>query len=185
MKVLELGAYDAILGYDWLKPHSPMNCHLENRTMEFEDEGRKILLKGVQPQKEVLEEVSVDKVVKWSQRNDIWAVAGLEALQEPTPQPESNDVQQLLESFTDVFQEPKTLPHYRFYDHTVPLIPGSTPVNSRPYKYSPQHKDEIEKQIKDMLAAGLIEQSASPFASPILLVLKKMAPSISLCIIED
>lgn len=27
MKVLELGAYDAILGYDWLSAHSPMLCH--------------------------------------------------------------------------------------------------------------------------------------------------------------
>jgi hypothetical protein len=27
MQVLDLGAYDAILGYDWLKPHSPMFCN--------------------------------------------------------------------------------------------------------------------------------------------------------------
>ena len=27
MKVLPLGSYDAILGYDWLSTHSPMNCN--------------------------------------------------------------------------------------------------------------------------------------------------------------
>jgi hypothetical protein len=27
MKVLNLGAFDAILGYDWLTTNSPMNCH--------------------------------------------------------------------------------------------------------------------------------------------------------------
>lgn len=27
MRVLDMGAFDAILGYDWLKTHSPMNCH--------------------------------------------------------------------------------------------------------------------------------------------------------------
>lgn len=27
MQVLDLGGYDAILGYDWLKLHSPMTCH--------------------------------------------------------------------------------------------------------------------------------------------------------------
>jgi hypothetical protein len=37
MRVLHLEAYDAILGYDWLKAHSPMKCHWEERTMEFED----------------------------------------------------------------------------------------------------------------------------------------------------
>jgi hypothetical protein len=27
MRILPLGTYDAILGYDWLKAHSPMTCH--------------------------------------------------------------------------------------------------------------------------------------------------------------
>lgn len=30
MNVLDLGAFDAILGFDWLKAHSPMTCHWEN-----------------------------------------------------------------------------------------------------------------------------------------------------------
>lgn len=29
MKVLDMSAYDAILGFDWLKSNSPMNCHWE------------------------------------------------------------------------------------------------------------------------------------------------------------
>ena len=47
------------------------------------------------------------------------------------------------------------------------------PVNSRPYRYSPQHKDEIERQVKEMLTAGLVVPSTSPFASPVLLIQKK------------
>jgi hypothetical protein len=35
IKVLPLRAYDAILGYDWLKPHSPMTGHWDNRTMSI------------------------------------------------------------------------------------------------------------------------------------------------------
>lgn len=54
-------------------------------------------------------------------------------------------------------------------------------MNSKPYKYSPQHKDEIEKQVKQLLSDGWIAQSCSPFASPILLVLKKDG-SWSFCI---
>lgn len=38
MRVLNLGAYDAILGFDWLKQHSPMHCHWESKTLEFRDE---------------------------------------------------------------------------------------------------------------------------------------------------
>jgi hypothetical protein len=46
-------------------------------------------------------------------------------------------------------------------------------VNSRPYRYSPHHKTEIEKQVSELLVAGSIVPSVSPFASPVLLVQKK------------
>lgn len=46
-------------------------------------------------------------------------------------------------------------------------------MNSRPYQYSPLHKDEIKKQVKELLASGMIVPSNSPFASPVLLVQKK------------
>lgn len=59
------------------------------------------------------------------------------------------------------------------HDHTIPLKPDAIPVNTRPYRYSPLHKDEIEKQVKELLFYGFITHSSSPFASPVLLVQKK------------
>jgi hypothetical protein len=53
------------------------------------------------------------------------------------------------------------------------LLPGAKPVNVKPYRYSPQQKTEIEKQVQEMLAVGLIQHSTSPFASPVILVKKK------------
>jgi hypothetical protein len=53
------------------------------------------------------------------------------------------------------------------------LLPDTTQVNSRPYRYSPLQKDEIEKQVQTMLESGLIAKSVSPFASLVLLVKKK------------
>lgn len=46
-------------------------------------------------------------------------------------------------------------------------------MNARPYRYSPLHKDEIERQVKELLTTGFITTSNSPFASPVLLVQKK------------
>jgi hypothetical protein len=53
------------------------------------------------------------------------------------------------------------------------LLPRAQPFRIRPYRYNPFQKDEIEHQIVDLLQKGLIQQSTSPFASPVLLVKKK------------
>lgn len=55
----------------------------------------------------------------------------------------------------------------------ISLLPDSAPFNVRSYRYNRQQEDEIEKQLTEMLASGLIKPSMSPFASPILLVRKK------------
>jgi len=75
--------------------------------------------------------------------------------------------------YKDVFTDPKLLPPQRTYDHAIPLTPDSIPINARPYHYSPAHRTEIEQQVKELLQAGLITHSHSPFASPVLLVKKK------------
>jgi hypothetical protein len=85
------------------------------------------------------------------------------------PQP----IQDLLSQFKEIFLEPRSLPPRRAVDHQIPLIPGAEPVNIRPYRYSPQQKNEIEQQVKEMLQSGVIQFSSSPFASYVLLVKKK------------
>ena len=46
-------------------------------------------------------------------------------------------------------------------------------MNIRPYGYPPALRDEIEKQVVDMLHQGLIQPNTSLFSSPVLLVKKK------------
>lgn len=65
------------------------------------------------------------------------------------------------------------LPPPRSQDHRIPLIPGAQPVQVRPYHYTPEQKNEIERQVYDMISHGLIQRSSSSFASPVLLVKKK------------
>jgi hypothetical protein len=79
----------------------------------------------------------------------------------------------VLDKFQDVFEAPSEFPLRRLYDHKIPLIPGVVPVSSRPYKYASALKDELERQVNDMLKAGLIQPSTSPFSSTVLLVKKK------------
>lgn len=92
-------------------------------------------------------------------------------------QPEFPDmppqVQEVVQKFQHLFQEPTELPPLREYDHHIPLVPGAHPINVRPYRYSPQQKSEIEAQVATMLRHGVIAHSTSSFASPVLLVKKK------------
>jgi hypothetical protein len=87
--------------------------------------------------------------------------------------PHHQVVKEVLDEYHDVFSEPTELPPSRPYDHHIPLIPGVVPMNSKPYRYSPLHKDEIEKEVNALLKSGLIIPSVSPFAFPVLLVRKK------------
>ena len=72
-----------------------------------------------------------------------------------------------------MFVEPTTLPPHRQFDHEIHLLPNAAPVNVRPYRYPHFQKNEIEKQVAEMLNSGIIRPSTSPFSSPFLLVKKK------------
>nr|KYP34598.1 Transposon Ty3-I Gag-Pol polyprotein [Cajanus cajan] len=59
------------------------------------------------------------------------------------------------------------------FDHKIPLVEGSNPVNKRAYRYAKNQKDIIHSLVKDYLKSGIIQKSNSPFASLVALVGKK------------
>ncbi|KAD2805542.1 hypothetical protein E3N88_38919 [Mikania micrantha] len=96
----------------------------------------------------------------------------------PTP---CQAVQVVLNTFPLVFQEPVGLPPQCFHDHDIPLLPGSKPISSRPYRQPYLQKTEIERQVRELLKDGLILPSHSPFSSPVLFV-KKLDGSWQFCV---
>lgn len=88
---------------------------------------------------------------------------------DPTPP----SIQELVHQKAQLFQDPTEFPPERAIDHSIPLIPGFKVVNVKPYRYSPSQKDEIERQVKEMLLNGIIQPSNNPFSSHVLLVKKK------------
>uniref|UniRef100_A0A8R7U1I3 Reverse transcriptase domain-containing protein n=1 Tax=Triticum urartu TaxID=4572 RepID=A0A8R7U1I3_TRIUA len=85
------------------------------------------------------------------------------------PQP----VEEVLQQFPIVFQEPKGLPPKRAHDHKIPLKEQSVPPNSRPYRVSHMQRNELERQVDAMLRYKIIRASESPYSSPAILVMKK------------
>jgi hypothetical protein len=82
-------------------------------------------------------------------------------------------MKELLQAFSDIFTDPSSLPLIKKVDHRITLKEGTEPVNVQPYRYAYYQKNEIEKQVLDMMTIWLVRLSTSPFSSPVLLVKKK------------
>ena len=59
------------------------------------------------------------------------------------------------------------------FDHRIPLKEDAEPVNVRPCGHPLKQKDIIEKLVQEMLDNGIIQANCSPFAFPMVLVIKK------------
>jgi hypothetical protein len=67
---------------------------------------------------------------------------------------------------------PPRRPPERGFEHMIELE-GATPMIIAPYRHPKRFKDAIEKAIKELLEMGHIRLSTSPFASFVVLVMKK------------
>ena len=57
------------------------------------------------------------------------------------------------------------------------MLNDENPINVKSYRLPERHKDEINKQIQEILEKNTIEPSDSPFNSPICVVPKKLDAS--------
>jgi hypothetical protein len=152
LKILTLTAYDIILGMDWLESQNngKMWVNWKKKTMRFKHEGNRITLRGVQPQMDHCQMVSAETLRTLIQKGEVCQMMELHTIETGTANsteqiPES--IQQVIQKYTKLFEEPSSLPPQRKFDHQIPLIPGTTLGNCRPYRYAPHQKSEIEKQV--------------------------------------
>ncbi len=107
------------------------------------------------------------------------AAASVAALADAPAPPQDSPVdgdalRSLLDEFSDVFQSlPSGLPPDRGVGHTINLQPNVVPPFRKSYRLAPAEKEEVERQVTDLLAKGFIEPSASPYGAPVLFVQKK------------
>lgn len=148
--ILPLKCFDMILGEDWLETVSPMWVHWAKKIMRFTYQGQRVELHGVQPQMEQCSAISTDCLSGLIRRHAVQhcfqlkVFGSIEDIQEQsvcTTDIQSQEdlpdaIKQLLLEFQDLFQKPKSLPPPRSFDHHIQLLPGSSPVNIRPSKYS-------------------------------------------------
>lgn len=111
----------------------------------------------------------------------LWNMSITVVLNEELSDTQKGELQRVLDHYQDVFAELRGLPPHRGITHAIPLLEGTSPISVRPYRYPHHQKNEIERQVQEMLTQGIIRHSSSPFSSPIILVKKKDA-SWHLCV---
>ena len=65
-------------------------------------------------------------------------------------------IEDLLNSYQDIFKELIRLPPLRTHEHVIPLNKGSQRINLRPYRHSGLQKDIVVKIVIEMLDFGIV-----------------------------
>ncbi|XP_026399027.1 uncharacterized protein LOC113294867 [Papaver somniferum] len=177
--LLDISGCDAVLGVQWLRTLGQIKWDFEKLTMQFHINGATISLIGDNNSSiSVMEADSMKHLLCTANCAIFLHISALNtslnAAQNLAHDTDlAPEISNLLSQFADTFQTPTSLPPERIHDHKIPLLPGTAPVNVRPYRYPHFQKDEIEKIVFELQQAGFIRPSSSPYSSLILMVRKK------------
>jgi hypothetical protein len=104
-------------------------------------------------------------------RKEVLSKLRLEHLNEE----ERNMIENTCSDYQDVFYLPgEELSSTNAVKHSIKVLPGTAPINTRPYRLPEAQKIEIEKQVEKLVDEGIIEESHSPWNSPLLIVPRQM-----------
>ncbi|XP_042032774.1 uncharacterized protein LOC121779504 [Salvia splendens] len=181
LHVLPIHGPDVILGMDWLESLGRVTTDFVAKSMEFYRGKDLITLQGSAHPPRQISLASLHTLVSRDSLFELYELVQLtpdppQLLQleaDAIPGDLPSVIDAALRDFPEVFALPTGLPPVRQFDHRIHLLPHSKHVNVRPYRYPYFQKNEIEKQVKEMLDQGVIQRSHSPFSSPVLLVRKK------------
>ncbi|WVZ22625.1 hypothetical protein V8G54_001169 [Vigna mungo] len=168
--VLELGDVDMILGVSWLRRFGKVTFDWEEMTLSFCWQDKYLELQGQKLRKHgqhIALMTSFQSVVKENSFGE------KSISKQSLSKTQVEDIQQILVVYAAVFQEPQGLPPCRNVVHFITLHSEAKVVSLRPYQYPYHLKEEIEKQVGEMLKQGIIRPSSSAFSSPVILVKKK------------
>lgn len=176
--VYDLGSLDMILGIAWLGNLGDVVFNWQTQQMRFWDRENLIQLSGVSS---ALGNLSSLRIWLEDQLRPLTVETKDAPILDPKQQAQLDSI---LSQFTSLFQLPQGLPPARAIEHAINLREGQGPICVRPYRYPHLHKDEIQRQVLEMLETGIIRVSQSAYSSPVILVKKRIPPGDYVLIIE-
>ncbi|GBG93083.1 hypothetical protein CBR_g58744 [Chara braunii] len=81
------------------------------------------------------------------------------------------EIQQVVDQYADLMQEPFGLPN-RPTKHHIELLPAAVPPKGRIYRMSPAELEELRRQLETLTSKCWIRPSTSEFGAPVLFVPK-------------
>ncbi|XP_012477702.1 uncharacterized protein LOC105793326 [Gossypium raimondii] len=177
--VLSLKGCDMVLGVQWLLGLGDIIWNFSSLTIQFNLAGQSCVIQGITPSSLAVGngELNPKCFAAMGQTMGPFTtlLSSIEQVTLSTKKDKDSEDQlhELLSEFEDIFQVPKGLPPRRLHDHKIPLRDEGTVIKMWPYRYPAFQKNEMERLIQEMLAAGIIRDSTSLFASPIVMVKKR------------
>lgn len=177
-KILPLKGYDIVLGVPWLKRYNPTTFDWVERKLTITDmEIQYTFCDHQQLQSDSI--ISANQCLSLLRKGasgyilQVYNILDMATTEDKLLTMVTPELQQLLQQFSGVFEEPKgSLPN-RACDHEITLLPGAKPPNIRPYRMPNYQKNVVEQIVQDMLQNQVIRLSTSPFSSTAILVRKK------------
>ncbi|XP_031257652.1 uncharacterized protein LOC116115659 [Pistacia vera] len=169
----EMNSADVVLGVAWLETLGETTVDWKTQVMKFKLGDRIVKFVGDPSLSKTL--ISLKVMLRTIQREGHGCFVEFGNLQKlgESQVEEDSGILPVLVRYQSVFSSLPGLPPPRTQDHSINLLPGSQTPNIRPYRYPYYQKNEIEKLVSEMLAAGIIKPNLNPFSSPVLLVKKE------------
>jgi hypothetical protein len=174
--VVYLSDIDVVLGVQWMITLGKITTNYQTLEMGFKDQdGKKVVLRGMSTG--APRTISAKRMERIFRHGEVaYAVECLITTQKDSKgrQQYHTEIKNLLGLHQQIFEAiPPGRPPDKGFEHTIELEERAKPMITPPYRHPRRFKDEIEKEIKELLAMGHIRTSNNPFASSIVLVLNK------------
>ena len=100
---------------------------------------------------------NIEKLLKWDHLNE----------------EEKQHVSSIVQKYSDLFHLPgEPLKGTNAISHRI-ITTDEQPISTKQYRFPPIHKEEIDKQVSELLNKDIIKPSKSPYNSPLWIVPKK------------
>ncbi|GKB64171.1 putative reverse transcriptase domain-containing protein [Tanacetum coccineum] len=175
--VTELGAFDIVIGMDWLVKHDAVIV-CGKKEVHIPVKNEVLVVKG----NEGVSRLKVISCIKARKYMEKGSQLFLAHVMEKEPSEKRLQDVPVIRDFLEVFPDDlPRLPPPRQVEFRIELIPGAAPVARAPYRLASSEMKELSDQLKELSEKGFIRPSSSPWAAPVLFV-KKKDKTLRMCI---